>query len=351
MSTLLPLLDESFQHILVHSGQHYSKSMDDIFFSDLQLRRPNYYLEVGSNSSGAQTACILEKFEKILLTECPSAIIVQGDTNTGLAGALAASKLKQSGCKIIHVEAGARSFNEYQVEEINRKIIDLISDLLIVSQDKDKSNLLSEGLGHKEIFVAGNTIVDSCKRILKTIKSLEILIKYNVEKENYIILTMHRQESVDNPLVLREICEALNEVGKYTTIIYPIHPRTKNNLEKYNISINAKGIKVIEPISYTEMIGLVANSRFCITDSGGVQEECAILQVPTLIIREETEWMQYVDIGLNSLIGRKKTNIINNSLLLLHDEKEYQRRKHLKIPYEKNITEKILKKIKEFLVN
>ncbi len=349
MSAVLPLLDQEFNHILVHSGQHYSKNMDEIFFHDLGLKEPDYFLEIGSHNPGKQTARIIEKFEEILLKENPDAVIVQGDTNTGLAGALATSKLKEKGIKLIHIEAGARSFNENQAEEINRKIIDLLSNLLLVSQKSDAENLYKEGIDKNKIKITGNTVIDSCNRISKIIDNSEIIEKYQLNNKEYILLTMHRQETVDNKEKLKKMCSILRIISEKSTILFPIHPRTKKQLENFNIILEGKNLKIFDPVGYKEMMGLLKNCKICITDSGGLQEEAAFFKIPTLIIRKETEWTQYVDAGLNKLVNINKELILTEIETLLNNEREYEKRKEIIIDFEKNISGKIVEEIKDLL--
>ena len=197
MSALLPLLDREYHHILVHSGQHYSINMDKIFFKDLKLRAPDICLEVGTKSPALQLAEMIAKLDKIISQENPSAVIVHGDTNTTLAGALATVKNKSKLIKLIHVEAGYRSFNEKQTEEINRQLVDHIGDLLFVANNKELDNIKNEGINLKKTIVTGNTVIDSCLRMSQLVSDQRVLSKYKLQKEAYILMTFHRQETVD----------------------------------------------------------------------------------------------------------------------------------------------------------
>ena len=192
MSPVLPLLDEKFDHILVHSGQHYSENMDSVFFDELDLRRPDVHLKVGSHSPGVQTGKILSRFEKCLLDDFPDAVVVQGDTNTTLAGALASAKYKARGVSTIHLEAGMRSHNHLQTEEINRRIVDQVSDLLLVPDEMDARNLVREGISESKVVITGSTVIDSCMRMKEILGKEEICTTYGLDKDQYIVATFHR---------------------------------------------------------------------------------------------------------------------------------------------------------------
>ncbi len=214
MSPLIPALDSEFRHILVHSGQHYSVSMDGVFFEELEIRNPDYNLGVGSSAPGQQTAGILDGFEKLILKFKPDIVIVHGDTNTTLAGALAASKYKSEGIKLAHVEAGARSFNINQPEEINRRIVDQVSDILFAPYYKDMENLIREGVDRDRIVVTkGNTVLESARRMAGLIDDSEILSRFDLLEKSFCIATFHRQETVDNMEKLGNICASIEEIA------------------------------------------------------------------------------------------------------------------------------------------
>ena len=349
MSPLLPLLDNCFCHTLIHSGQHYSFSMNGNFFEELSLREPDVCLEVGSHSPGTQTALILLKFEKLLLKGIPDAIIVQGDTNTALAGALASAKHREKGVKLIHVEAGTRSHNKWQPEELNRKIVDQLSDLLLVPHEKDLENLEQEGITDSKIVVTGNTVIESCMRISKLIDGTDICRDYGIERGKYTVSTFHRQENVDDAKKLQSICKAIKEISNEYSVIVPLHPRTKKMLGEFGITLSGKKLKVIAPVGYRDMIALLKNSRFCLTDSGGIVEESAILKIPGLILREETEHRQYIEIGMHRLVSTVAENIVKESKILIEDDEEYASRKKCTVAIKSFISRTILGEIVDFL--
>ncbi|MFG1505558.1 non-hydrolyzing UDP-N-acetylglucosamine 2-epimerase [Halobacteriovorax sp. ZH5_bin.2] len=312
MSPLIPLLDESFEHIFVHSGQHYSENMDKIFFDELDIRKPDYNLKVNEKNPVNQVCYIAEKLEEILVDRNIQGVIVHGDTNTTLAGAIAAKKSSLSDVKLFHVEAGCRSFNKKQTEELNRILVDSVSDLLFASNKRDENNLLGEGHDQDTILVTRNTVIDSCTRASSLVNTDELLSKFKLTSKNFVLLTMHRQETVDNKEKLSSIVKTIDEIAEKHTIIFPIHPRTKLNLERFDISFKSKNIKIIEPQSYLSLIGLIKEAKFILTDSGGMQEEAAVIATPAIVLRNETEYLNYVEQGKLFLTGVDKYKIFNS---------------------------------------
>lgn len=349
MSPLIPELDNVFEHLLVDSGQHYSPRMHAIFFQELQLRQPDFFLKVGSHLPGEQVALILERFDEILTSVRPNAVIVQGDTNTALAGALAVSKHWGSGIRLIHVEAGTRSFISDQPEEINRKIVDRLSDLLFAPYADDCENLLKEGIDTERIKVVGNTVVDGCRRIAATLNETSESSKYGLQSGAYILVTFHRQETVDEESRLREVCGAILEISSSIPVIVPLHPRTKKMLLHWKMDFKAPGLVTVDPLGYGSAVSLLRDSRFCITDSGGVQEEAAVLGIPVLVLRENTEHKRYVEAGMHRIVGTNRHRILKEARLLLQDPKEYMNRKQSRISFIPNTTARIIKEIKAFL--
>lgn len=345
LSALLPLLDLEFEHILVHTGQHYDYNMDEVFFEHLKLKRPEYTLNVGSHQQGKQTALMLERFEEVILTEKPDLVIVQGDTNTTLAGALAAVKLH---IPVMHVEAGCRSFNRKMPEEINRIIADHVADYLIAPDNKCANHLKDEGIAAEKIMLLGSTAFDAATRNKELIDP-SLIKKFCLEKDAFVLVTLHRAENTDNRESLQDIISALNEIAKETTLVFPIHPRTKKIIAKNNLRISKK-IKVIEPQDYLSFLALLSASKFCISDSGGIQEEALVFNVPCLMPREETEWMRLVEKGKNFLIGTNPERIISSVRRLLGDEEELQRIKHITVHYETAVSQKIIQLIKSIAV-
>ncbi len=343
LSPLLPLLDQEFEHILVHTGQHYDYQMDKVFFEELQLKEPKYNLKVGSALQGEQTAEIIKGIEKIILMEKPSIVIVFGDTNSTLAGAIAASKMNVT---LVHIESGARSKNQKQPEEINRIIADHCADILFSLDEESTYNLLEEGCSQERIFEVGNMVEESSLRTLKYADIPQILNKWKVKKDQYILTTIHRAENTENIENLKNIIAALNEIANEITIIFPLHPRTKNILEKENIFLSNK-IKVCEGLSHTAFISLLSQARFLITDSGGAMQEGVFFNIPVIIPRTKTELNEFIKIGKGILTGADTQKIIENAKKLILQDKELQRIKEIKFPHQIDISKKIIEVLKD----
>jgi UDP-N-acetylglucosamine 2-epimerase (non-hydrolysing) len=288
--------------------------MDEIFFKELNLPTPKYNLNVGSGTHGKQTAKMIDGIEKILISENPDVVIVQGDTNTVLAGAISASKLH---IKVAHVEAGLRSYDRNMPEETNRVLTDHISNYLFAPTEMAKRNLLKEGI-NKNVFVVGNTIVDATIQnieIAENNKNNNISLKTNIN-EDYFLLTLHRAENTDNKERLTNIVNAIiKATEKYNQkIIFPIHPRTEQKLKEYNLFENLQKnnkIEIIEPVGYLEFLLLEKNAKLILTDSGGVQEEACILGAPCITLRDNTERPETIYIGSNILVGADINKILN----------------------------------------
>lgn len=298
---------KDIDYFLIHTNQHYSKYLDEIFFKELNLPKPKYNLNVGSASQGKQTGKMLEGVEEVLINERPEMVIVQGDTNSTLAGALASSKLK---IKVVHIEAGLRSYDRSMPEEINRVLTDHISDYLFPPTENAKENLIREGI-KKNIFVVGNTIVDATLQNIKIVESkkeiIEDILKVIPENKEYFLLTLHRAENTDNKERLNNIINGILKISEYYNIpiIFPIHPRTLKKLREYNLLNKLgsdKNIKIIEPTGYFKFLILEKNAKLIITDSGGVQEEACILKTPCITLRENTERPETLEVGSNMLV-------------------------------------------------
>jgi len=293
---------------VVHTGQHYSYAMDRIFFEQLDLSLPDYNLDVGSGSHGAQTAAILAGIENILLKQPPGIVLVQGDTNTVCAGALAAVKLH---IPVGHVEAGLRSYDRSMPEEINRIVADHVSDQLYAPTDISRQNLLHEGIDAEKITVTGNTAVDAVQQNIRIaqfkIHSLEDLC---LESQQYFLVTAHRVENVDDPVRLAEILTGLKKLSEHfeLPVIFPMHPRTQKMVREFALS--TEGIRVIDPVGYLEFLLLESMAALILTDSGGVQEESCILSVPCVTLRENTERPETIDVGSNLLAGTNAEKIL-----------------------------------------
>ena len=327
------------REIWVHTGQHYDTLMDKVFFEELKLPKPDYHLGVGSGSHAKQTGLMLERVERVLEKEKPEMVIVYGDTNSTLAGALAAAKLN---IPIGHVEAGLRSYNQAMPEEINRLLTDHLSTFLFCPTDQAVQNLLKEGIkdGRTRIVKnVGDVMYDSILYYSKIAERRSAILQElglytpnsvrnadlrSLRTPNYYLATLHRAENTDDPEKLKSILEALNKIGRNTPTVLPLHPRTKKRMESYHFLSKFKNIKFIDPVSYLDMLKLEKKAKAILTDSGGVQKEAYWLRVPCFTLREETEWVETIKSGWNVLTGTNAKRIVEE---VGHLEK---RRKHPK---------------------
>ncbi len=299
-------LRKEHEEILVHTGQHYDREMSEIFFEELNIPKPDYNLGIGSGSHGEQTGKMLIEIEKVLLKEKPNLMLVYGDTNSTLAGALAAAKLH---IKVAHVEAGLRSFDRSMPEEINRVLTDHISDLLFCPTQTAMDNLANEGIA-AGVHLVGDVMVDALEYNLKIAeKKSRIIEELGLEKGKYLVITVHRPGNTDNRENMTNIIEALGELER--TIVFPVHPRTEKCLREYGLVEKMPGnVKLIKPMGYLDMLMLMANAKKILTDSGGIQKEAYMLGVPCITLRENTEWVETLEGGWNVLVGADKCGII-----------------------------------------
>ncbi len=309
---------KGIDYFILHTGQHYSYEMDRLFFEELKLPQPAYNLDAGSGSHSEQTGRIMTGIEKVLEKEKPDIVLVQGDTNTVLAGALAAAK---SNIRIGHVEAGLRSFDRTMPEEINRIVADRISDYLFTPTDNARSNLIKEGISEDAIFNTGNTIVDAVEQNLNIAgKKDQVLDEHHLRPKGYFLATAHRQENVDNTGRLKEILTGLARINKKHSVpvLFPVHPRTAKRINEYGM--NTDGIIITPPLGFLEFLYLEANAKLVLTDSGGVQEETCILGVPCITLRDNTERQETLEAGSNILAGANADNILHltNEMLERH---------------------------------
>ena len=309
-------LARSVDFSIIHTGQHYSYEMDRIFFSELKLPDAAYNLEVGSGTHATQTARMLTGLERILLEDHHDAVLVQGDTNTVLAGALVAAKL---GAPLGHVEAGLRSYDRSMPEEINRVVADHLSDFLFAPTETAASNLRKEGRPDPAIFVTGNTVVDAVLQNLSLAAGDEtIFSRLGIEKGGYILVTAHRQENVDRRENLAGILNGIELVGNEfgVPVLYPIHPRTRKMIERFNLRV-PDNLHLIEPLGYFDFLLLEASAQLVLTDSGGVQEECCILKTPCVTMRKNTERPETVAAGGNILAGTDPEAILSAARVII----------------------------------
>ena len=309
-------------YFILHTGQHYSYEMDRVFFEELELPQPKYNLDVGSGTHAEQTGKIMAGVEKILIKERPDVVLVQGDTNTVLAGALAATKLH---IKVGHIEAGLRSYDRRMPEEINRVLTDHISDYLFAPTEKAKQNLLREGIDESKIFVTGNTIVDAVYQNLEIAeRKVNVLKDLGLKSKEYFLVTAHRQENVDIKERLKGILKGLELIHEEFSmpVVFPMHPRTQRRIKEFGLSLD--GVEVIYPLGFLEFLQLEANARLVLTDSGGVQEETCILVVPCVTLRDNTERPETLEVGSNILVGTKPERILEGVRTMLNRENNWK---------------------------
>lgn len=299
------LRSSGFNEIIVHTGQHYDENMSDLFFEELEIPKPNYNLGIGSGSHGEQTGRMLIALEEVILKESPDLIIVYGDTNSTLAGALCASKLH---IKLAHVEAGLRSFNKKMPEEINRIVADHLSDILFVPTQTALENLKREGI-IDGVYLVGDLMFDALMHFSKISQTKsKILEALNLTPKSYYLATIHRAENTDNYDRLKNILESLAELD--SLVVFPIHPRTLNRVRAYKLEHLLEKLLVIDPVGYLDMIQLEKNAQIILTDSGGVQKEAFWLRVPCITLRDETEWIETIKYNWNRLVGVDRDKIL-----------------------------------------
>lgn len=326
---MAPIIDalnkhsHSFEHLLVHTGQHYDEKMSKAFFNDLGMPKPDIDLGVGSGSHAEQTAKIMIKFENVCLKYRPDLIIVVGDVNSTMACTITAKKL---GIKVAHVEAGLRSRDMTMPEEINRLCTDVLCDYLFTTDRFANQNLQDEGIPYDKIFFVGNVMIDTLLKHKKTASELDICNQMNLKPRTYATLTLHRPSNVDDFHVLEKLLKALSEISKNIPIIFPAHPRTKKMIEHFaldhflNSGNSIEGIWCTQPLGYLEFLHLNMNSRLIITDSGGLQEESTVLGVPCITIRPNTERPITCSEGTNVLVGNDPDKILDAVETILNDQ-------------------------------
>lgn len=306
-------------HKIVHTGQHYDNKMSDVFFRELDLSSPDIYIGVGSKSHAEQKAHIMIEFEKILLKEKPDLVLVYGDINSTSAASIVSSKILREDEKpipVAHIESGLRSFDKSMPEEINRKITDVLSDYLFVTEPSGVRNLKKEGIDDKRIFFVGNTMIDSLKFYLKKIGKSEILKELCISKKNYVLVTLHRPSNVDDKANMEKILNIfrkINKINPLIDIVFPVHPRTFKMIEKFKLRKSVDEIRnliITEPFGYIDFLKLMSDAKYVITDSGGIQEETTYLQVPCLTLRENTERPVTVELGTNIICGLDEKLVI-----------------------------------------
>ena len=346
LSLIIKKLDQYCDHILVHTAQNFDDNLSSIFFSDLGLREPDYYLGVRGDSFGEQIGKIIIETEKVILKEKPDRILILGDTNSGLAAIVA----KRAGVSVFHMEAGNRCFDYRVPEEVNRKVIDHSSTILLPYTMRSKENLLNEGIANDAIYVIGNPIYEVIEHYSKEIERSEILEELNVQPQKYFLVTMHRAENVDDEDRLRNLLTALDEINrKYALpVICSLHPRTKSKIEQFNLKIDNENIRFSAPFGFFDFVALEKNALCVITDSGTVQEECCILKIPNITIRDVTERPETIESGSNMLAGVSPDLMLKSMEIVLNEKHEWGP------PAEylgKNVSSKVVKIVLGYLKN
>lgn len=304
--------ENNFQTLLVHTGQHYDENMSRLFFDELDIPKPDINLEVGSSSHAVQTAEIMKRFEPIVLDFEPDYVLVVGDVNSTIACGLVAVKL---GVKLIHVEAGLRSFDRTMPEEINRLLTDSISDLLFVTEQSGVDNLRNEGINSEKVLFVGNVMIDTLIANREKAQKSKILNQLGISVKEYAVITLHRPNNVDDLEKFGDIITAFEDIEKEMKLVFPIHPRTRNNIKGTDLSERIKAMKnllLLEPVGYLDFLCLMSNAALVMTDSGGIQEETTILGVPCMTLRPSTERPVTITEGTNRLCSTTAEDIVKN---------------------------------------
>jgi UDP-N-acetylglucosamine 2-epimerase (non-hydrolysing) len=301
--------------MICHTGQHFDEKMSKIFFDELKMPKPDFYLGLGGGSHAVQTARIMVEFERILLDENPDLVIVPGDVNSTLAASIVAAKLH---IPVAHVESGLRSFDRKMPEEINRVLTDKISDYLFVTEKSGLDNLSNEGIDKSKVYFTGNVMIDSLVHFMPIIDKSKILEKLNLAEGEYILSTFHRPSNVDTKKDLEELVRAINRIASLGKLVFPVHPRTRNNMIGFDIFENIdKNVILLDPIGYIEFLCLTKNARLVITDSGGIQEETTYLGVQCITVRDNTERPITSEIGTNHMIGTDLNKVFESAEQIL----------------------------------
>ncbi len=297
---------EGIEEVLVHTGQHFDKNMSDVFFDEMDIPKPDHHLDIHSLNHGAMTGRMMEGLEKLMLEEKPDVVLIYGDTNSTLAGAVTASKLH---IPVAHVEAGLRSFNMEMPEEVNRILADRVSNILYCPTETAKKNLRKEGYENIDarIVISGDVMYDAA--LFYAEKSEEMSsVTDNIESDRFVLCTLHRAENTDDPAKLASICSALNKINEDRRVILPLHPRTKKLLDQHAINLD---FDTIDPVGYFDMIALLKGCELVLTDSGGLQKEAYFFKKPCVTMREQTEWVELIEEGVNILTGSDGEKILN----------------------------------------
>jgi len=308
LSRIIEKLDSHSKHILVHTGQNFDKNLSDIFFKELKIRKPDYFLKVKSATIGEQIAQILTETEKVMEKERPDKILILGDTNSSLSAIIA----KRMGIPVFHMEAGNRCYDDRVPEEVNRRIIDHSSDILLPYTERSRANLIREGIAHERICVTGNPILEVINHYEDSINRSDILRRLNIKKKKYVLVTLHRAENVDLERRLRDFISAFTAISRQygVPVICSLHPRTRDKIRHFGINVDPEAIRFNEPFGFFDFIRLERDALCVLSDSGTVQEECCIFHVPNVTIRDVTERPETLECGSNILSGADNDTIL-----------------------------------------
>lgn len=308
---------DRIRHLIVHTGQHYDEAMSKVFFEDLELPQPDFYLGVGSGSHAQQTAKIMVEFEKVLELEKPDIVVVVGDVNSTVACSLVSAKMQ---IRVAHVEAGLRSFDRTMPEEINRLLTDSLAQFLFVSEPSGMRNLKREGVDDGKMFLVGNIMIDSLIHYLQKARSYDMVNKLKLRPHQFILVTLHRPSNVDGRENLGKIFSIFQQLSKDAFIVFPVHPRTRKMIEEHGLNGHGESIEnlqLLDPLGYLEFLSLMEQAGLVITDSGGIQEETTYLGVPCLTLRNNTERPITVEIGTNELCGLEAGRVVSRGREIL----------------------------------
>ncbi len=294
------------QQVLIHTGQHYDQLMSDVFFRDFEMEKPTHFLSVGSGSHGLQTAKVLIALEELFTKRAPDLLVVVGDVNSTMAGALVAAKM---GVPVAHIEAGLRSFDRTMPEEINRLVTDSVSDLLLTSCREADQQLLQEGVPANKIRFVGNVMIDSLVALLPRAQVSPIASQLGIEGRPFVLVTLHRPSNVDEPRRLKLLMENLCELAREIAVVFPVHPRTRKRFAQSGVELQSEGLRLIEPLGYLEFMALESRAALAITDSGGLQEETSYLGIPCLTVRPNTERPVTISHGTNRLLNPEQESL------------------------------------------
>ncbi len=318
LSLIIPKLDKYCDHVLVHTGQNFEDSLNSLFFTELKLRQPDYSLQVKGANFGEQIGKILAASEKVILKEKPDRLLILGDTNSGLVSIIA----KRLGIPVFHMEAGNRCYDDGVPEEVNRRVIDHSSTVLMPYTHRSKENLLAEGIPGQRIEVIGNPINEVIKHYTRKIDGSRALEKLKLTPRKYFLVTMHRAENVDHKDRLKSVLQVLDMINKRyrLPVVVSLHPRAKSKMEKFSLKVTNKGIQLLEPFGFFDFTSLEKQAHCVITDSGTVQEECCIFKVPNITIRDVTERPETLECGSNMLTGVSPEYIMKALEVVLNEK-------------------------------